>query len=144
MVPAQIVHLEALPRTAGGKLDRRSLPEPAAPAEATTPPDGETETALATLWQELLGIEAIGRESHFFALGGHSLLAARLQARIQPRFQVAMPLRMVFEAPTLAGLAAAIDAARTSQAANDAAAAIPILRRERRRREDVASHARSH
>jgi len=141
MVPAQVVHLPALPRTTGGKLDRKSLPEPPTPAEATTPPDGETETGLAMLWQDLLGIAAIGRESHFFALGGHSLLAAQLQARIQARFQVAMPLRAVFEAPTLAGLAAAIDAARTSAANDAAAAAIPILRRERRRREDVASHA---
>jgi hypothetical protein len=144
MVPAPIVTLPALPRTAGGKLDRKALPEPIATTSETTPPVGATECALAALWSELLPTPTIGRDSHFFALGGHSLLAARLHARITAHFHVALPLRLVFDSPTLAGLAQAIDEASANGPASDAAAtAIPILRRGRSGQGDAVTHARS-
>jgi hypothetical protein len=139
MVPAPIVRLPALPRNAGGKVDRRALPEPAVTTDEMAPPVGDTECALAALWSELLGTPTVGRDSHFFALGGHSLLAARLQARIHTRFRVVLPLHLVFEAPTLAGLAAAIDAAC---ATDSETTAIRPLRRERRGRAKPIAHAR--
>jgi acyl carrier protein len=132
MVPRPIVVLDALPRTPGGKLDRNALPAPIEDAEVV-PPGTDTERGLAGLWSELLDIAAIGRDSHFFDLGGTSLLAARLQARIEARFGIDLPLSHVFETPTLAGLAAAIDAAAAEGSAPVAAAPIPILRREPRR-----------
>ncbi|WP_038266615.1 phosphopantetheine-binding protein, partial [Xenorhabdus cabanillasii] len=77
MVPAAFVRLDSFPQTPNGKLDRRALPAPDGEAFARQiyeAPQGETEIALAAIWQEVLGIEAISRHDNFFALGGHSLL----------------------------------------------------------------------
>ncbi|MBB4188568.1 thioesterase domain-containing protein, partial [Sinorhizobium terangae] len=84
MVPAAFVRLEALPLTPNGKLDRKALPVPDDDAYARTAyeaPQGAVETALAAIWQELLGVERVGRHDHFFELGGHSLLAVRMLAQ---------------------------------------------------------------
>ncbi len=118
MVPGAFVTLEALPLTANGKLDRKALPavqsQPAARG-LDAGPLGETEQGLAGIWQELLGIEAVGRDANFFALGGHSLLAIKLQAQIKARFGIEIALRDLFSHPTLAGLASVMGApARTS------------------------------
>ena len=114
MVPQLFMRLEALPLTPNGKLDRKALPAPQAVASVReyTPPQGDTETRLAAIWQELLGAERIGREDNFFELGGHSLLAARSAARLNAEFGIELPLRTFFEAPTTAGLAARIDRLR--------------------------------
>ncbi|MET3498395.1 amino acid adenylation domain-containing protein, partial [Variovorax boronicumulans] len=88
MVPAAYVQLEALPLTPNGKLDRRALPAPGDAAYGTRafePPQGEIEEELAHIWQDLLGLERVGRADNFFTLGGHSLLAVQLVSRIRLR-----------------------------------------------------------
>jgi amino acid adenylation domain-containing protein len=114
MVPAVFVRLEALPLSPNGKVDRRSLPAPDRARRSTeaeyVAPRTPTEEALVEIWKELLGLERIGVDDRFFDLGGHSLLAAQVLARVQQRFGVELSLREVFRAPTVAGLAALVDA----------------------------------
>ena len=113
MIPSAWIFLEALPQTQNGKVDRRALariaPAPEAHA-ASAPPRTPAEAAVAEVWSGLLGVEGIGAFDDFFALGGHSLLAARLAARIQERLGVELPLRVIFQEPTVARLAAWIEA----------------------------------
>jgi len=97
-----------MPLTANGKLDRKALPMPAGDAYATRgyeAPQGEIETRLAAIWMEVLRINGIGRHDNFFALGGHSLLAMQVMARIRRIFDLELPVRSMFEEPTIAGLA---------------------------------------
>ncbi len=116
MVPAVFVVLPALPLNPNGKVDRRALPAPDWGAESgaggSEPPRTPVEEALAAIWAELLGGKRVGREDDFFALGGHSLLATRLASRVRAAFDIELPLSAVFERPTLAGLAAAVEEAR--------------------------------
>ncbi|CDL84319.1 hypothetical protein XCR1_190005 [Xenorhabdus cabanillasii JM26] len=107
MVPAAFVCLDNLPQTPNGKLDRRALPAPDGDAFARQTyeaPQGETEIALAAIWREVLGIEAISRHDNFFALGGHSLLAMQVMNRIAA-LGTALPLSELFSSPSLAALA---------------------------------------
>ncbi|WP_194788519.1 non-ribosomal peptide synthetase [Pseudomonas sp. UFMG81] len=111
MVPALFVHLEALPLSPNGKLDRKALPLPGAEALASKPyeaPQGATEQMLAEVWAELLGVERVGRHDNFFELGGHSLLAVTLTARLREQGLEA-DVRALFEHPTVAGYAAITD-----------------------------------
>jgi amino acid adenylation domain-containing protein len=110
MVPAAFTVLPALPLSPTGKLDRKALPEPAVLAEkpAREAPRGPVEEVLAGIWADLLGVSPPGREDSFFDLGGHSLLATQVVSRLRAAFQVEVPLRRLFEAPTLAGLAGVI------------------------------------
>ncbi|HEU0300227.1 MAG TPA: amino acid adenylation domain-containing protein, partial [Longimicrobium sp.] len=119
MVPSAIVPLEALPLTAHGKVDRRALPAPAAlePLEGDWSEAGETARALAEIFREVLGAPSIARDDDFFELGGHSLLGMQVLSRVRQRWGVELPVRAVFEAPTVAALAARIDAARGRPAA---------------------------
>ncbi|MEE4103472.1 amino acid adenylation domain-containing protein [Pseudomonas viridiflava] len=108
MIPALFVHLDALPLSPNGKLDRHALPVPGADALLSRPyeaPEGEMENLLAELWSELLGVENVGRHDNFFELGGHSLLAVSLTARLRQEGLEA-DVRALFEHPTLAGYAA--------------------------------------
>ncbi|MET0400160.1 MAG: amino acid adenylation domain-containing protein, partial [Longimicrobiaceae bacterium] len=107
MVPDALVVLDAMPLTPHGKTDRRALPAPGAPegAGAYVPPRTPVEEALAAVWAEVLGVGRVGAADDFFALGGQSLLAMRVVARLREALGVELPLRAVFEAPTLAGLA---------------------------------------
>ncbi|WP_322843822.1 non-ribosomal peptide synthase/polyketide synthase [Pseudomonas sp. B33.4] len=110
MVPAVFVHLQALPLSPNGKLDRQALPAPDPSALLTREyeaPVGEVETVIAGIWAELLKVERVGRFDHFFELGGHSLLAVNLVARMR-RAGLSADIRVLFGQPTLAALAAAV------------------------------------
>ena len=111
MIPSHFTVLEKLPLTPNGKVDRKALPT----ADKTVAsidielPVTATEKLLAELWVKLLKYEVIGRTDNFFNLGGHSLLATQLIARIRDKFKVELPLRKVFESPTINELATYID-----------------------------------
>ncbi|MDO7929923.1 amino acid adenylation domain-containing protein [Pseudomonas sp. KFB-139] len=112
MVPVAYVVLQSLPLTPNGKLDRKALPAPdlqALVSQGYEAPQGEIEVALAQLWQELLGVEKVGRFDRFFDLGGHSLLAIRLISQVRLRLGVELSLAELFthsELSALAGLLA--------------------------------------
>ena len=114
MVPAHLITLEAFPLSANGKLDRKALPDPELPVAGYEAPQGETEQWLASLWQELLDVETVGRHQHFFELGGHSLLVTKLLARIRTETGVQVPLAEVFEATTVARQAELLEQHQTS------------------------------
>jgi len=108
MVPAAYVWMEELPLTGNGKVDRKRLPEPEGSAYAVKryeAPEGEIETALASIWEDLLKVERVGRHDNFFALGGHSLLVTQLVARIEQVIDVKISIRVVFESAELSLLA---------------------------------------
>ncbi len=119
LVPSVFVVLEALLLTPNGKIDRRALPAPASTRDAAAEhlaPSTPTEERLAAIWADLLGVERIGVEESFFALGGHSLLAARVLARVRTAFGVELPMRALFERPTVRAVAACVDAAQRAGA----------------------------
>ncbi|HEX9938383.1 MAG TPA: amino acid adenylation domain-containing protein, partial [Longimicrobium sp.] len=108
MAPSAYVHLEALPLTPSGKLDRKALPAPEGDAYARQgyeAPVGEIEQALATIWSEVLGVERVGRRDHFFELGGHSLVGVQVISRIQQVVGAEVELGVLFERPVLKELA---------------------------------------
>jgi amino acid adenylation domain-containing protein len=109
MAPNLFMELEQLPLTASGKVDRRALPEPqsycAEMGEDYEAPRTTVEEVLCCLWAEALRLDQVGINDNFFELGGHSLLATRLLARIQNAFEVRLPLRTIFEAPTVLSMA---------------------------------------
>jgi nonribosomal peptide synthetase DhbF len=118
MLPTRWASVPELPLTANAKLDRRALArlDPSADqiAMGDLAPDSVLERALAPIWAELLGREHVGRDDDFFAIGGHSLLAVRLAVRIHEVLGVELPVWALFEQPTLAGCAAAIERQRVA------------------------------
>ena len=130
LVPTAYVALDAFPMTPSGKLDRRALPEPeASSGEAYVAPSTETEVQLATMWAALLGVERVGVDDDFFLLGGHSLLATQAVSRIRHSLGVELPLRAIFEAPTLRRLAPRVES--LAAAGKDDAPAIAPAPRDR-------------
>nr|UXB95008.1 non ribosomal peptide synthetase [Pseudomonas syringae] len=122
MVPSAYVHLQAMPLTPNGKLDRLSLPAPGQDAFASRTyeaPQGEIEQIVADVWQDLLGIEQVGRHDNFFELGGHSLLAVQVILRARETFGVEVPLRGLFEHPSLQALADLITTLQLAQYGSD-------------------------
>jgi aryl carrier-like protein len=113
MVPAAFVMLEDLPLTPNGKLNRRALPAPEqthrACDTAYVSPKTPLEELLAEIWGDLLKMDQIGVHDNFFELGGHSILATQVLARLRQALALAIPLRTLFEHPTVAQLAREID-----------------------------------
>jgi hypothetical protein len=125
LVPAALVVLDRLPMTGNGKLDRAALPAPE-DDRVPTPPRTAEEEALCAAFADILGTDGFGVHDDFFALGGHSLLATRLTARIAERLGAHLPVRLVFERPTVAGLAEVLDEHRTTVPAIAPASRRPI------------------
>ncbi|MFX0577213.1 amino acid adenylation domain-containing protein [Nocardia nepalensis] len=119
MVPASIVVLDEMPVTPSGKLDRKALPAPVFAAAGTSrPPSTELEEQVAAVFGNTLGHPVIGAEDSFFDVGGNSLLATRLAAALYEQFGVDLPVRLIFETPTVAGIAERItEAPRTQRVA---------------------------
>ncbi len=108
MIPAAFVTLEALPLTPNGKVDRKALQPPQftqISSSNITHPATPIENLLAGIWADILGIDKVGIHQNFFELGGHSLIATRVISQIRQVFQIELPLRYLFEKPTIAGLA---------------------------------------
>jgi acyl carrier protein len=139
MAPAAFVALPALPLTTSGKVDRKALRAAPLPetgqagletGEAYVAPRTALEEEIAAVWSEVLasvsrtGAPRVGINDNFFDLGGHSLLATQIVSRLRGRYPVELPLRRLFEAPTVAGLAALIEDALLSQQSDDELAAL--------------------
>jgi amino acid adenylation domain-containing protein len=136
MVPASFVILDELPLLPNGKIDRRALPAPEAVRpelpHAFAAPRTPVEQSLAAAWSDLLGVPRIGIRDNFFDLGGHSLLATQLISRVRELFNLELPLRQVFQHPTVAELATVIEQARNDPASNDMPRLVPVSREARR------------
>ena len=134
MVPSAFVALESLPLTPHGKLDRKALPAPdRTSGQEYVAPRNKTEEDLARIWAEVLGLPKVGVEDNFFELGGHSLLATQVIARAQDAFQKSLPVRKLFETPTVSGLAKLIESLSETQSTGSAPPpVIPAIRRVNR------------
>ncbi|HEX6751950.1 MAG TPA: amino acid adenylation domain-containing protein [Longimicrobium sp.] len=123
MIPATFTVLDALPKTPSGKVDRRALPAPDAgaahPEAAFAPPATATEEAVAEIWREVLGLERVGATDDFFDLGGHSLRATRILTRVGARLGVELPVGVIFDHPTVRGIAALVDERRAAAGPDD-------------------------
>ena len=121
MVPSALVVLDKLPLNANGKVDRNALPSPDAANQALArpyvAPRTPIEEVLASIWAEVLRQPAVSVEDNFFHLGGHSLLATQVVSRVREQFEVDLDLRSLFEAPTVAGLAALVESAQADSVA---------------------------
>jgi len=122
MIPSAFVVLKALPLTPNGKIDRQALPAPSIAANFTDTfvgPRTSGEEIIAGIWSQLLNLKKVGIHDNFFDLGGHSLLITQLLAKVREIFQVELPLRVLFEAPTVAGLAEKIEMQQGGNTAGD-------------------------
>src|SRR6185369_11979438 len=128
LVPAAFVVLPAFPLTPNGKVDRKALPAPestrgAAVSEGAVAPSGPVEELVAAIWTDVLGLDRVGAEDNFFALGGHSLLATRVVSRLRATFGIEMPMRCLFDAPTVSALARVV---QESWAGEQASPLVPV------------------
>ncbi len=134
MVPASFMVLESFPLTVNGKVDRAALPAPDSfrieLKAAYVAPQTELETTITNVWTDVLGIEHIGVEDNFFRLGGHSLLATQLVSRLRGELELDIPLRIVFEAPTVKEMARFIADLQASGESDTEAPLIPVSRDE--------------
>jgi amino acid adenylation domain-containing protein len=123
MLPSALLFVDALPLTPSGKIDRRSLPAQewarTEAAQTYVPPRTPLETALAAIWAQVLGVERVGIDDNFFDLGGHSLLAVQVVSRILDAFQVELPLRAIFNSPTITGMAELVASRQTERAMDE-------------------------
>ncbi|HEV3041225.1 MAG TPA: amino acid adenylation domain-containing protein [Candidatus Angelobacter sp.] len=135
MVPAVYVFLAEFPLSSNGKLDKRNLPEPDAASQAGSEkqfvaPRTVVEEVISSAWAEVLGMEKIGRSDDFFELGGHSLLATRVISRLRQNLQIEVPVRGLFESPTLNAFAELVEAVIRSGASAAAASLRTFVRGE--------------
>jgi amino acid adenylation domain-containing protein len=136
MLPSAFVLLDEMPLTPNGKIDRRALPPP----EGVRPemrgtfvaPRTHVERKLADIWSNLLGVSQVGVQDNFFEMGGHSLLATQFVSRVREAFQVEMPLRQLFEQPTIGGLAKLIEHAQSDAPAPTTSEIVPLSRQAHR------------
>ncbi|MGV9541089.1 non-ribosomal peptide synthase/polyketide synthase, partial [Nocardia beijingensis] len=126
MVPTAVVELDEFPRNTSGKLDRAALPAPVLAAEGFRPPVSAAQRLVAAVFAEVLGVERAGLDDDFFALGGSSLDATRVSARTGEAAGVRVPVRALFDAPTVEGFAAAVE-----RLGDAGAARLPLTRRRR-------------
>ncbi|MBW7473808.1 non-ribosomal peptide synthase/polyketide synthase [Paenibacillus oenotherae] len=129
MVPSFFVQLDKFPLTPNGKIDRKALPEPEGDLSSAeyVAPRNDTERKLADIWQGVLGVERVGARDHFFELGGHSLKAMVMLSHAAKALGAEVPLRELFNAPTLEGLARAVELQRDGATEGIAAAVIPAI-----------------
>jgi amino acid adenylation domain-containing protein/non-ribosomal peptide synthase protein (TIGR01720 family) len=128
MIPAAIVQLDELPLNANGKVDQKRLPDPGSETsgeENYQAPRNETEVQLAEIWQDLLGVSRVGINDNFFELGGHSLLAIRLIAALRKTLEREIPIKVVFDYPTIAGFLESLE----NESRNTA---LPVITRYKR------------
>ena len=120
MIPSTLALLDELPLTPSGKVDRRALPAPdqnrSELESVYQPPRTPTEETLAAIWGEVLKLDKVGIHDNFFDLGGHSLLATQIISRVRGAFSIDLPLRHMFESPTVAEMAAIITQTQAKQA----------------------------
>ncbi len=130
MVPATFVALPSLPHTPNGKVDRRALLADTTPAleraGGYVAPRTPNEEVVGAIWADILRLERVGVHDNFFAIGGHSLLATRLLARLGAAFHVALPVRSIFEAPTVAGLTGRIEQALRAERESAPPPVLPV------------------
>ncbi|MEO6238547.1 MAG: amino acid adenylation domain-containing protein [Vicinamibacterales bacterium] len=134
MVPSAFVTLDAMPLSANRKVDRKALPAPdasPAAASAVAVPRNPVEEMLALIWANVLGCDSVGIHDNFFDIGGHSLLATRVVSRLRDTFQIDMPLRALFEAPTIAALGEHVGRALETREGLRAAPIVRVTRHER-------------
>jgi amino acid adenylation domain-containing protein len=135
MVPAALMPLAKLPLNANGKIDRQALPEPEqAQTKAYVAPSTPTEELVASIWAEVLRRDRVSTEDNFFELGGHSLMATQIVSRIREKFHIELAMRILFEKPTICGLAQAIEAARQEGSESTEPAIVPVAREAYRAR----------
>jgi amino acid adenylation domain-containing protein len=122
MIPAQFVMIERMPLTSNGKLDRSALSQLDSPANqfevSYTAPTDQVQEMLAEIWAAVLGVERVGIDDNFFELGGHSLLAAQAMSRVQKAFKTELPLRFLFEFPSVAAFAEQLEVIRKEDVVN--------------------------
>lgn len=115
MVPSSFVSLDSMPVSPNGKIDVRRLPMPSTPVSRSgDAPRSATEGSIAKIWQDVLGLDSVGAADDFFELGGHSLKATRVLSRLRAQLNVELPLRALFEFPTVSSLARQVDAIRAA------------------------------
>ena len=117
MMPSAIIELSSLPRTVNGKLDRKALPAPGANQATYVAPRTAVEEVVAGIWANVLWVDQVGVYDNFFELGGHSLLATLVISRVSSALNAEVPLRRLFEGPTVAELSTAIEKARRNGSA---------------------------
>ncbi len=133
MVPGAFVVLDALPLTPNGKVDHRALPAPEKRSEreeSFVAPRTPIEEMLASIWSNILSIDSVGIYDNFFELGGHSLLATQVISRVRDTLTVSLPLRSLFEAPTIAEFASRVENSLKNGQSIEALPLVPILRSE--------------
>ncbi len=130
MVPAQVMHLDAMPLSPSGKLDRRALPEPVWHTREHVEPATPLQQQIAAIWREVLGVPQVGLRDDFFALGGHSLLATQIVSRTRQACDVELPLRTLFDASELEAFATQVALIQAAGQRNQHTAIARVDRRQ--------------